>query len=161
MSSMRDNVDVSAMRTYRAKNIWSSAVLLGEYTLIPFCLLSLVAGAVLVSKSGVLAAELSGIAILVLVPLTLALSFPGNLAALVPHEIEICANGVKIVAHLKVLEIPFEDIKDVRSSTLTGGYIVRFKHRRGLLFGFIIDSSFGLDGEYVARALEDQISNSR
>ena len=161
MPPMHDNAEVSAMRTYRAKNIGASAGLLGQYTLIPFCLFSLVVGTLLILKTAALGAELSGVAILALVPLTLALSFPGNLAAFLPYKIEVYASSVRIVAHLKAIEIPFEDIKDVRSSPLARGYIVRFKRRRGLLFGFVIDSSFGLDGDSVARVLENQVSNSR
>lgn len=69
MSPMSGAAEASAVRRYRAKNTWASTSLLGQYTLIPFCVFSVIGSTLLVFKSGVLAGELSGIAILTLVPL--------------------------------------------------------------------------------------------
>jgi hypothetical protein len=66
--------------------------------------------------------------------------------------------GSVIIALLKIVYIPIEEIKGVRRSLLAVGWIVSLSRRHGLLKGFVIHGGFGRQSGELARAIENEIA---
>jgi hypothetical protein len=83
---------------------------------------------------------------------------PGNLIAAYPYAVSLEeGRGLELHAPVKRLYIPIQDVRDVRRSYLQSGYIVRLKHRRGLLRSFLIPRYFGDQAEPLANAIREEI----
>jgi hypothetical protein len=94
---------------------------------------------------------------------TLVALFPGNLIAAVPIAVELEeGKGLRLIAPLKKLYIPFEEVQEVRDSTVARifqqGTIVKLNKRHGLMKSFAIHWSFGDQGRQLARAIQQEIS---
>jgi len=89
--------------------------------------------------------------------------YPGNLVATFPIAVEFEeGKGLRLIAPLKKLYIPFDEIKEVRDSTLwqvfQQGIVVRLNKRHGLLKSFAIHWAFGAEGRQLARAIQQEIA---
>jgi hypothetical protein len=92
-----------------------------------------------------------------LVVIGFLVSWPGNMIAIFPYEVDVeDGKGIRLHAVLKQVYIPIEDIRDVRKSFLQG-YVVRLKRRHRLLQKFVIHRFFGSEGEALANAVQDEI----
>ncbi len=93
---------------------------------------------------------------------TLVALFPGNLIAAVPIAVELEeGKGLRLIAPLKKLYIPFEEVQEVRDSTVARifqqGTVVKLNNRHGLIKSFAIHLSFGDQGRQLARAIQQEI----
>ena len=93
---------------------------------------------------------------------TLVALFPGNLIAAVPIAVELEeGKGLRLIAPLKKLYIPFEEVQEVRDSTVARifqqGTVVKLNNRHGLIKSFAIHWSFGDQGRQLARAIQQEI----
>jgi hypothetical protein len=96
---------------------------------------------------------------LALVLIVSAICFiPGNLIAAYPYSVFFeQGKGLELHAPLKKIYIPIEDVRDVRTSFLQPGYVVRLKRRHGLLRSFLIPRYFGDQAEPLADAIREEI----
>jgi hypothetical protein len=89
----------------------------------------------------------------------LLLMYPGNEIAVYPYAVELEeGKGLRLLAPLKTVYIPIEEVKGIRSSLLALGWIVSFSRRHGLLKGFVIHGGFGGQGVDLARAIQEEIA---
>jgi len=93
---------------------------------------------------------------------TLVALFPGNLIAAVPIAVELEeGKGLRLIAPLKKLYIPFEEVQEVRDSTVARifqqGTVVKLNNRHGLIKSFAIHWRFGDQGRQLARAIQQEI----
>jgi hypothetical protein len=84
---------------------------------------------------------------------------PGNLSAAYPYAVEI-KNGQSLhfYAPLKKIYVPIDEVKRIKWSWLRAGWVVKLKHRRGLLRRFIIHVAWGQQGRELARAIEEELA---
>jgi hypothetical protein len=124
--------------------------------------LSVVAGILVFDSAGPSGRNDGLILILIIVGTFLAM-FPGNLLTAIPVAVELeQGKGLRLIAPLKKLYIPFEEIKEVRDSTLwqifQQGIVVKLSKRHGLLKSFAIHWAFGAEGRQLARAIQQEIA---
>jgi hypothetical protein len=82
----------------------------------------------------------------------------GDLIATYPYAVLLeQGKGLELRAPLKRVYIPIGDVRDVRSSPIQRGYIVRLKRRHRLLTSFVVHPFFGDQAEPLARAIEREI----
>jgi hypothetical protein len=117
-----------------------------------------VVGGILVWGSASRKGIIFGSMLVICVMLAILALVPGNLTARFPYMVEVRPGvSVKIFAPLKKLEIPVEEIRDVRHSVLRQGYVVRLKRRRRLLKSFVVHWFFGAEGTLFAQSLENAL----
>ncbi len=89
----------------------------------------------------------------------LLLMYPGNQIAAYPYEVELEeGRGLRLLAPLKRVYIPIEDVKEIRRSFLALGWVVKLSRRQRLLKGFVIHGGFGRQGGDLARAIQEEIA---
>ena len=93
---------------------------------------------------------------------TLLAMYPGNLLAVAPVAVELeGGKGLHLIAPLKKLYIPMEEVQEVRDSTLARifqqGTVVKLNKRHGLLKSFVIHWAFGDEGRQLAQAIQREI----
>jgi hypothetical protein len=149
-------------RIFKASGIWESnvwgATVAGIGTGL---LLSVIAGILLFESEGP-SGRRAGLALILTVIATLLAMFPGNLIAAVPVAVELEeGKGLRLIAPMKKLYIPIEEVKEVRDSTvaqiLQQGTVVKLNKRHGLLKSFAIHWAFGDEGRQLARAIRQEI----
>jgi len=162
MSSFTGREKSESVQTYRAGRYFTSNAsnaLLGSIG--GGILLLAIAGMVIWESPDRRGMAFAGLMFLVVTGTMLAF-FPGNIAAAFPYAVEIFpGKSLKLSAPLRRIEIPVEDIRDVRHSLLRQGYVVRLKHRHGLLRSFVIHSFFGPTGPLLARAIQKELEDNR
>ncbi len=85
--------------------------------------------------------------------------FPGNLVAVHPYAVELeQGKGLRLLAPLKKVYIPIDDVKEVRRSYLQLGWAVKLSRRHGALTRFSIHGGFGRQGKDLARAIQEEIA---
>ena len=88
--------------------------------------------------------------------------FPGNLIAATPVAIEFeSGKGLHLIAPLKKLYIPMEEVLELRDSfsawTSQKGTLVKLNKRHGLMKSFAIHWSFGEEGQQLAQAIQREM----
>jgi hypothetical protein len=85
--------------------------------------------------------------------------YPGNQIAAHPYAVEIEeGRGLRLLAPLKNVYIPIEDVREIRRSFLAVGWVVKLRTRHRLLKGFVIHGGFGRQGGDLAQAIQDEIA---
>lgn len=125
-------------------------------------LLSTVAGILVFLSQGPEGRKLGVLLFLTILATFLAM-FPGNMLAAVPTTIELePGKRLRLHAPLKKLDIPIEEVEEVRDSTgwqiIQQGTIVKLSKRHGLMKSFAIHWAFGTEGRELVRALKEEIS---
>jgi hypothetical protein len=88
-------------------------------------------------------------------------SLTGNLGAMFPYAAEVEeSKGVRLYGAFQQLYIPTSEIKSVTWSWLWAAWLVEFRHRRGLLRGFVIHSAWRQQGRELAQAIQEETRNS-
>lgn len=150
-------------RIFKASRVWESNVWGATVAGIGGGLLiSVVAGILLFDSQGLSGTRAGAVLILTMVASFLAM-FPGNMIAAVPIAVDLEeGKGLLLHAPLRVLYIPFEEVQEVRDSTVgkifQQGIVVKLNKRHGLMKSFIIHVAFGEQGATLARAIQQEIS---
>lgn len=148
------------LRRFEASRLWEfnvyGAVVAGIGGFVVLCV---VAGIIISSGRGLDVYLIVG-AMIASVILTLLCLFPGNLVAVHPFAVELEAGkGLRLLAPLKEVYIPIEDVKAVRRSYLELGWAVKLNRRHGALTRFSIHGGFGRQGGELARAIQEEIAH--
>ena len=119
-----------------------------------------VVAAILVSdKVGFNQVSFLAAALLLTVLLGLFLLYRGNLAVAFPYAVEVeHGKGLRLFGPMKTVYIPLNDVKEIRSSFLAFGWIVKLRKGQRALTGFTINWGFGPQGRDLARAIEEEIT---
>jgi hypothetical protein len=107
--------------------------------------------------------QILGVILILTAGATLLAMFPGNMIAAAPIAVDLEEDkGLLLHAPLKKLYIPFEEVQDVRDSTLGQIFqqeiVVKLNKRHGLMRSFIIHVAFGEQERKLARAIQQEIS---
>jgi hypothetical protein len=150
-------------RIFKASRVWESNVWGATVAGIGGGLLiSVVAGILLFDSEGLSGTRAGAVLILTMAACFLA-TFPGNLIAAVPITVDLEeGKGLLLHAPLKKLYIPFEEVQEVRDSTVgqifQQGIVVKLNKRHGLMKSFVIHVAFGEQGRKLARAIQQEMS---
>ena len=95
--------------------------------------------------------RMDGLVLALTIIVTLLAMFPGNLIAATPVAVELeSGRGLRVIAPLKKIYIPMEDVQEVRDSTSAWtsrqGAVVKLNKRHGLLKSFAIHWAFVEEG---------------
>src|ERR1700680_490050 len=149
-------------RIFKASRVWESNVWGATVAGIGGGLvLSIVAGILLFDSAGPSGTR-AGAVLFLTMAATFLVMFPGNMIAAVPIAVELVGGkGLRLIAPLKKIYIPFEEVQGVRDSTAwqicQQGIVVKLNKRHGLMKSFIIHWAFGAEGRQLARAIEAEI----
>jgi len=152
---------VGQYRIFRAGHFWNSNIFGAAVAGAGAGILMLVVMAIVVlgnpTRNNILFA--TGLAFVLIAS---AICFvPGNLIAAYPYSVFLeQGKGLELHAPLKKIYIPIEDVRDVRTSFLQPGYVVRLKRCHGLLRSFLIPRYFGDQAEPLADAIREEIRRS-
>ncbi|MGC1619953.1 MAG: hypothetical protein WA765_15800 [Candidatus Acidiferrum sp.] len=156
-------IDTEHPRIYKASRYWDFNVWGATVAGIGMgILMSVVSAILLFDSEGPSGRRFGGFVILTIIATFLAM-FPGNMLAAVPVAVELEeGKGLCLIAPLKKLCIPFNEVQEVRDSTLgqifQQGIVVKLNKRHGLMKSFIIHVAFGEQGRKLARAIQQEIS---
>jgi MFS family permease len=155
-SAIPDNL---GMKVFCAHRFWKSNVCGAVVGGIAGAVLFVIVGGLLLCQSHGWRGWLWGSGlILYAVVMTLAL-FWGNLAALYPYALEIDeGKGFRFYVPFKKLYVPTGEVKRVKWSWFVLGWVVKLRHRRGLLPCFIIHVAWGQQGRDLAKAIEQELA---
>jgi hypothetical protein len=144
-------------KIYRASGYWSTNVSGAVLGGIGGALLMLTVLTIALWMTGFARDILIWFAILLMSFVATGIAFyPGNLVATYPLAVEIePSKQIILIAPMKRLIIPIEDILDVRNSPFQQGYLVRLNRRQGLLKSFVIHWFFGPERTALADAIEN------
>ncbi len=166
---MRQNPEIEndrQPRIFKASRFWESNVWGATVA-------GIAGGPVLCTVAGILLWEgedwnvrLFGIVLILIILATFLAMFPGNMIAAVPVAAELEeGRGLRLIAPLKKLYIPFEEVQEVRDSTFwqvfQEGIVVKLNKRHGLMKSFAIHWSFGSEGKQLARAIQLEIDSRK
>jgi hypothetical protein len=148
-------------RIFKASRYWESNVWGATVAGIGMGILMTVVAGIMLWEEQTLDA-LPVVLILTIVASLLAM-FPGNLIAAVPVAVELEeGKGLRLIAPLKKLYIPIDQVNEVRDSTFwqifQEGIVVKLNTRHGLMKSFAIHWAFGDQGRQLARAIQQEIS---
>jgi len=148
------------LRRFEASRLWEfnvyGAVVGGIGGGILMCV---VAGIILSDGIGLDQASLVAVVLIANVILGLLLLFPGNMVVQSPFAVELQeGKGLRVYAPLKTVYIPMDDVKEVRRSWLTLGWVVKLNRRHRLLKAVVIHGGFGRQGGELARAIQEEIA---
>jgi len=149
-------------RTFKASKYWESNVWGAVVAGIGGALvLSVVGGILVLGSAGQEGKKLGAILLFCVVGTLLAL-FPGNMIAAVPVAVELEeGKGLRLIAPLKKLYIPIDEVSEVRDSTFwqifQEGIVVKLNKRHGMIKSFAIHWAFGEQGRQLARAIQQEI----
>jgi hypothetical protein len=149
-------------RIFKASGIWESNVWGATVAGIGTGLLMSVLAGILLFESEGPSGRRAGLGLILTIIATLLAMFPGNLIAAVPVAVELEeGKGLRLIAPLKKLYIPIEELQEVRDSTVAQifqqGTVVKLNKRHGLLKSFAIHWAFGDEGRQLARAIRQEI----
>jgi hypothetical protein len=89
----------------------------------------------------------------------LLLLYPGNLAVAFPYAVEIeHGRGLRLFGPMKNVYVPLMDVKEVRSSFLAFGWVVKLRRGQRALTAFTIHRGFGPEGRELACTIEQEIA---
>jgi hypothetical protein len=150
------------LRTFKASRVWASNVWGATVAGIGGGLVLLVVAAILLFDSAGPGGRNDGAFLIFAVVATFFAMFPGNLIAAVPIEVDLeDSKRLRVIAPLKKLYIPFEEVQEVRDSTFLQifqeGIVVKLNKRHGLMKSFVIHAAFGEQGGKLARAIQQEI----
>ncbi|HEV2521502.1 MAG TPA: hypothetical protein VGT24_03900 [Candidatus Acidoferrales bacterium] len=104
-------------RIFKASRIWESNVWGATVGGIGAGLVMLVIAIILIFDSAGPAGRMDGFVLAITIIATLLALFPGNLIAVIPVAVELqSGKGLRIVAPLKNLYIPIEEVQEIRDS---------------------------------------------
>jgi len=152
-----------APRRFKAARFWESNVWGATIAGIGGGLVLSIVGGILLFDSEGRDGATAGAVLIVTIVVTLVAMFPGNMIAAVPVAVDMEeGKGLLLIAPLKKLYIPFQEVREVRDSTawqiFQQGIVVKLNKRHGLMKGFIIHWAFGDQGRQLARAIQQEIS---
>jgi len=147
-------------RIFKASRFWESNVWGATVAGIGMGILMTVIGGIMLWEEK--APDALPVALILTTVTSLLALFPGNLIAAVPIAVELeGGEGLHLIAPLKKLYIPFEEVQEVRDSTVARifqqGTVVKLNKRHGLMKSFAIHWSFGDQGRQLARAIQQEI----
>jgi hypothetical protein len=162
-------------RIFKASRPWESNVWGATVAGIGAGLLILVVSGILLFDSAGPSGRRAGLALILTIIAMFLAMFPGNLIAAVPVAVELKeGKGLRLIAPLKKLYIGFEEVQEVRDSTVAYTYgslrtlvqrqiclqafVVKLNKRHGLLKSFAIYWAFGDQGRQLAQAIQREIS---
>lgn len=151
----------SGVRTFQAPRYWKSNVCGGAVAGIGAAGLFTVVGGILLWQSHPWEGRLWGAGLILFGILTVWALLAGNLVGVSPYAAEIDdGKGVLFYAPFKRIYLPIQEVKRVTWSWLWLGWFVSFKHRRGLLLGFVIHRAWGQQGRDLAQAIREELARS-
>ncbi len=151
-----------AARIFKASKIWEFNVWGAIVGGIGGGLVMLVVATILIFDSVGPTGRMYGLALFLTIIVTLLAMFPGNLIAATPVAVELeSGRALRIIAPLKKLCIPIEDVQSVQDSTSAWiyrhGAVVKLNKRHGLLKSFAIHWAFGNEGQQLAQAIRREL----
>ena len=152
-------IDYQQSKMFHASKLWSSNVYGGAVAGIGAAILiSVMVGLVAWLAPTPKTFMFAGGLILTMIG-TLVGLFPGNLIAATPYAVGLeKGKGLCLYAPLKKVYVPIQDVKEVQNSFFRQGSVVKLNRRHGLLKGFSIHGGFGLQGQQLVRAIQDEIA---
>ena len=149
-------------RIFKASRIWEFNVWGAILGGIGGGLFMLVVATVLIFDSEGTTGRMDGLALFLTIIATLLAMFPGNLIAATPIAVELeKGRGLRVIAPLKKLYIPMEDVQEVRDSTSAWtprpGAVVKLNKRHGLIKSIAIHWAFGDEGGQLAQAIQREL----
>jgi hypothetical protein len=149
-------------RIFKASRIWGFNVWGAMIGGIGGGLVILVIATILIFDSEGPTGRMHGLVLALVIVATLLAMFPGNLIATIPVAVELeSGKGLCLIAPLKKLYIPIEEVRDIRDYFSvwrpTPGAVVKLSKRYGLLKSFSIHWAFGEEGRQLAQAIQREI----
>jgi len=150
--------------TYKASRVWESNVWGATVAGMGMGILISVVAAILLFDSEGASGKRAGAVLIITIVATFLAMFPGNLIAAVPIAVDLeKGKGLLLHAPLKKLYISFEEVKEVRDSTVwqifQQGIVVKLSKRHRLIKSFVIHRTFGEEGRKLARAIQQEIAS--
>jgi hypothetical protein len=149
-------------RIFKASRIWEFNVWGAIVGGIGSGLVMLVVATILVFDSKGPTGRMDGLVLALTIIVTLLAMFPGNLIAATPVAVELeSGRGLRVIAPLKKIYIPMEDVQEVRDSTSAWTSrqraVVKLNKRHGLLKSFAIHWAFVEEGRQLAQAIQREM----
>jgi hypothetical protein len=152
------------LQIFKSSKFWDSNVWGATVAGIGMGFLMTAIAGILLWRSGDRNLQMFALLWILTVVTTLLALFPGNLITTVPVAVKLEeGKGLHLIAPLKRLYIPMEEVKEVRDSTFwqifQQGTVVKLNKRHGLMKSFAIHWAFGDQGKELARAIRLEISH--
>ncbi len=150
---------VSGVKVFCARRFWKSNVYGAVVAGIGAAVIFTTMGGILLCQSQSREGRLWGAGMILFAITAVWALLAGNAGGVYPYAVEVEeGKGFRFYAPFKKFYIPTQEVKRVKWSWLVAGWVVRLRHRRGLLPCFIIHVAWGQQGRDLVQAIGEELA---
>ena len=150
--------EVPGVKIFCARRFWKSNVYGAVVAGIGAAVLFTIVGGILLCQSHSRVGLLWGGGMILFAITAVWALLAGNAVGMYPYAVEVEeGKGFCFYAPFKKFYIRTEEVKRVKWSWLVAGWVVRLRHRRGLLRYFIIHAAWGQQGRDLVQAIGEEL----